>query len=362
MLSHTYITPHQTQVSANPLTMCDIILLRLLLCLAISKCCFCSDAQTVHTQIHALDVFKAKINQLGELKKVGNFETTELNSGETIQEDVAQSQGRNYVGVAIVIENYSSAVLGDPQLAISCGYQSAALSQLNNIPAGRSDLLVFHNHNYLHTRTCGSASWQVRQDGTALLLDQEEDVGVRIAVTWNVHWTCSDRTLNEVTVHLMKTKLDENGDWAFPIQNHIYSRKHHYWPAQSFPLDRTERVTSKAGLGFNVTASITSGCQAVLKLEILGNGELELKRTRSSDGGHDDDESKGVQYGGGEQLPRSTTGGLATTMTVVYIVCGFAGILVIFVVIKGYFILKNRSQRQQADELQDQEEVDKFLK
>ena len=60
---------------------------------------------------------------------------------------------------------------------------------------------------------------------------------------------------------MMKTKLDENGDWASPRQNHIYSGKHHYWPYQSFPLDTTERVASKDGFGFNVTASITSGCK-----------------------------------------------------------------------------------------------------
>ena len=80
-----------------------MILLRLLLSLLILKCNFCDAAKTLEAQIHALDVFNTKIDQLGKLKQVGNYETVGLNSSEAIQEDVAQAQGRNYVGVAIMV-------------------------------------------------------------------------------------------------------------------------------------------------------------------------------------------------------------------------------------------------------------------
>jgi hypothetical protein len=59
----------------------------------------------------------------------------------------------------------------------------------------------------------------------------------------------------------MKTRLNMTGDWANPMQDHIYSNKHQYWQYISFPLDHTERVAREDGYGLNVTASITSGCQ-----------------------------------------------------------------------------------------------------
>ena len=59
---------------------------------------------------------------------------------------------------------------------------------------------------------------------------------------------------------MMKTRLNLTGEWANPMQEHVYSNKHHYWQHNSFPLDHTERVAREDGYGFNVTASITSGC------------------------------------------------------------------------------------------------------
>ena len=62
----------------------------------------------------------------------------------------------------------------------------------------------------------------------------------------------------------MKTMLDEDGEWANPRQEDIYSSKHHYWRYSSFTLDHTERVAREEGYGLSVVASITSGCQVVL--------------------------------------------------------------------------------------------------
>ena len=59
----------------------------------------------------------------------------------------------------------------------------------------------------------------------------------------------------------MKTRLNMTGDWANPMQEHIYSNKHQYWQYNSFPLDHTGRVAREDGYGLNMTASITSGCQ-----------------------------------------------------------------------------------------------------
>ena len=44
----------------------------------------------------------------------------------------------------------------------------------------------------------------MQEDGTPYLLESEEDFGVRIAVTWNVHWTCSDKVLNEVSYKFLE--------------------------------------------------------------------------------------------------------------------------------------------------------------
>ena len=73
----------------------------------IFKCYFCQAAQTLDTQIHALDVFNTRLDQLGKLMPVGNYELVKLNSAEAIQEDVAQAEGRNYVGVAIVVSRHT---------------------------------------------------------------------------------------------------------------------------------------------------------------------------------------------------------------------------------------------------------------
>merc|ERR1719318_240641 len=139
---------------------------------------WCHLIQGDDPQEQALDLFNKKIRKLGDLKKIGNFGTIDRNSSPALQEDIATSQMGNYVGVTLVVENYSSALLGDPQSALTCGYKSAALSQLHGVPPGSADLLVFHNHNYLHRRTCGSASWQVRHsDGTPYWLESEEGFG-----------------------------------------------------------------------------------------------------------------------------------------------------------------------------------------
>ena len=40
-------------------------------------------------------------------------------------------------------------------------------------------------------------------DGTPYYLPDDEAFGVRVAVTWNVHWTCNDNLLNEVKMNFV---------------------------------------------------------------------------------------------------------------------------------------------------------------
>ena len=78
----------------------SMTLLGILLCGVMVRCYL---SQALETQEQALDVFNKKISKLGNLKKIGNFGTIEINSSSALQEDVATSQLGNYVGVTIVV-------------------------------------------------------------------------------------------------------------------------------------------------------------------------------------------------------------------------------------------------------------------
>ena len=74
--------------------------------------------------------FEEKIGSEGSLVKTGNWKKIKENkaignkdTAADIQKWMKSKVGRNHVGVAIEVENYSGYKLGDPQLHDRCGWK-----------------------------------------------------------------------------------------------------------------------------------------------------------------------------------------------------------------------------------------------
>ena len=71
-------------------------------------------------------------------------------------------------------------------------------------------MLEFDNYGSSGVRTCGSVSWQIKnEDGSKYVVRSDskgKEEGLRVGITWYVPWQC-DKTDNQLTVKTFNNKV-----------------------------------------------------------------------------------------------------------------------------------------------------------
>lgn len=235
--------------------------------------------KTTESDIEQFDSERPNI----DLEKGSNM--GDHSSAKSLQSEVASKIGRQYVGVAVNIQNYSPFLLTDVQKSIKYGYSEPDAGYLPDhafhaVKPKQEEVFLFHNWGYQteagKRNTRGSISWQIkRSNGANVTVEADLGHGVRsyalrLSLSWYVWFTtCASQiedSNNKMMVSLDRTPHVFTGEEDWFDSFHEKGEEAHFLGKKSRVI-----VFSKSYIkGFKVKAEMEQGCQAVLTVQLLG--------------------------------------------------------------------------------------------
>jgi len=242
--------------------------------------------KTTESDIEQFDSERPNI----DLEKGSNM--GDHSSAKSLQSEVASKIGRQYVGVALNIQNYSPFLLTDLQKSIKYGYSEPDGGYLPDhafhaVKPKQEEVFLFHNWGYTteagKRNTRGSISWQIkRSNGANVTVEADFGDGVRsyalrLSLSWDVWFTtCAsqiEHSNNKMMVSLDRTPhvwtMCGHGRTCVEVW---YDEVHEKGEEAHFLGEKSRVIVfSKSYIkGFKVKAEIEQGCQALLTVQLLG--------------------------------------------------------------------------------------------
>ena len=152
---------------------------------------------------------------------------------------------------------------------------------------------------------------------------------------------------NEVSIFTMEVNLGSQK--ASTLQEEVYYNKHTRGLKFTAKVPNTNtRVGTEDIPGIpDMTAGVrmTAGCNSTITFQVIG-GKKEGGISGSQDSKNDEKLSIGYKESSAIILLTSISycRGYATTTAIIYVICTFAGIIIIFISLRGYCIMRRKGR------------------
>ena len=152
---------------------------------------------------------------------------------------------------------------------------------------------------------------------------------------------------NEVSIYTMDVHLVDQK--ASTLQERVYNSKHKGGLRSTAIVPNSN---TRVGLedipgipDIEAGVRMTAGCNATITFQVIG-GKTESIITGSPDSNDDEKLSIGYKESSAIILLTSISycRGYATTTAIIYVICTFAGIIIIFISLRGYCIMRRKGR------------------
>jgi len=226
--------------------------------------------------------------KLGKGKNMGSHR----GDAKSLQSEVAAKVGSQYVGVAVHIQNYSPYLLTDVHKHVEYGWPEPVAGHLpkhtfHDVKPKQEEVFLFHNRGWMteakKRNSRGSISWQLkRSNGGNITVKSDLAPGehfLRLQLSWDIpfkyckyeHTSAYKDSTNKMMVQLDRTSIQHG--YGEEEEQQWFERFHKNCENSHLIQGENSRVIvfSKPHLGgTKVKAEITSGCQALLTVQLIG--------------------------------------------------------------------------------------------